>query len=76
MHGLGCWFGRADEALSLQLEALQVWSVHKVLYYLHALVDKSEIETSLQVHLRREASILLRRQLRPHLWHIVLQMRG
>ena len=40
-----------DEIRQLK-EAPHVWSVHKVLYYLHALVDKSCI----QAHLRGEES--------------------
>ena len=32
---------KTDEEIRVLKEAPQVWSVHKVLYYLHALVDKS-----------------------------------
>merc|ERR1712087_37525 len=38
---------KSEEELRLLSEASQGWSVHKVLYYLHALVDKSEIVTTL-----------------------------
>jgi len=39
---------KSEEELRLLSEAKQVWSVHKVLYYLHALADKSEIEATLE----------------------------
>jgi len=44
--------GKTEDELNMLKEASQVWSVHKVLYYLHEFVKKSGVRQ----HLRGEAS--------------------